>query len=75
MECLTRRGFFQYVMCLALGHLGPESGIISCMDDSVFINHTFEAHLMSLGKMFAASQAAGLTFKPSKIKIGQNDVD
>ncbi|CAB1113485.1 unnamed protein product [Ectocarpus sp. CCAP 1310/34] len=66
---------FQHVMSLALGHLGPDSGVLSYMDDLICINHTFEAHLSSLEKMFAALQAAGLTLKPSKIQFGQKEVD
>lgn len=45
------------------------------MDDLICINHTFESHLVSLEKMFAALQAAGLTLKPSKIQFGQKEVD
>ena len=66
---------FQHVMSLALGHLGPESGVLSYMDDLICINHTFESHLSSLEKMFAALQVAGLTLKPSKIQFGQREVD
>ena len=66
---------FQHVMSLALGHLGPESGVLSYMDDLICINHTFDSHLASLEKMFAALQAAGLTLKPSKIQFGQKEVD
>ena len=66
---------FQYVMSLALGHLGPDSGILSYMDDLICINHTFESHLVSLEKMFAALHAAGLTLKPSKIQFGQKEVN
>ncbi|CAB1100197.1 unnamed protein product [Ectocarpus sp. CCAP 1310/34] len=81
--CLKRMPFgvanapwlFQHVMSLALGHLGPDSGVLSYMDDLICINHTFEAHLSSLEKMFAALQAAGLTLKPSKIQFGQKEVD
>ena len=69
---------FQHVMSLALGHLGhlgPESDVLSYVDDLICINHTFESHLISLEKMFAAMQAAGLTLKPSMIQFGQKEVD
>ena len=66
---------FQHVMYLGLGHLGPESGVLSYVDDLICINHTFESHLVSLEKMFAALQAASLTLKPSEIKFGQKEVD
>ncbi len=66
---------FQHVMSLALGHLGPDSGVLSYMDDLICINRTFDGHLASLEKMFAALQAAGLTLKPSKIQFGQKEVD
>ena len=58
---------FQQVMSLALGHLGPDSGILSDKDALICINHTFESHLVSFEKMFAALHVAGLTLKPSKI--------
>ena len=62
-------------MSIALGHLGPDSGVLSYMDDLICINRTFENHLVSLEKMFAALQAAGLTLKPSKIQFGRKEVD
>ena len=66
---------FQHVMSLSLGHLGPDSGILSYMDDLICINHTFESHLVSLEKMFAALHVAGLTLKPSKIQFEQKEDD
>ena len=66
---------FQHVMSLALGHLGPDSGILSYMDELIRINHTFESHLVSLEKMFAALHVAGLTLKQSKIQFGLKEVD
>ena len=66
---------FQHVMSLALVHLGPDFGILSYMDDLICINHTFESHLVSVEKMFAALHVAGLTLKPSKIQFGQKEVD
>ena len=66
---------FQHVMSLALGHLGPDFGVLSYMDDLICINHTFKSYLVSLEKMFAALQAAGLTLKPSEIQFGQKEVD
>ena len=66
---------FQHVISLALGHLGPDSGILSYMGDLICINHTFESHLVSLEKMFAALHVADLTLKPSKIQFGQKEVD
>ena len=35
---------FQRVMSSALGHLGPDSGILFYMYDLICINHTFESH-------------------------------
>ena len=66
---------FQHVISVALGHHGPDLDILSYMDDLVCINHTFESHLVSLEKMFAALHVAGLTLKPYKIQFGQKDVD
>ncbi|CAB1100355.1 unnamed protein product [Ectocarpus sp. CCAP 1310/34] len=66
---------FQHVMSIALGHLGPDSGVLSYMDDLICINRTFETHLVPIEKMFAALQAAGLTLKPSKIQFGRKEVD
>ena len=66
---------FQHVMSLALGHLGPDSGILSYIDYLICINHTFESHLVSLEKMFAALYVAGLTLKPSKIQFRQKQVN
>ncbi|CAB1111480.1 unnamed protein product [Ectocarpus sp. CCAP 1310/34] len=66
---------FQHVMSIALGHLGPDSGVLSHMDDLICINRTFETHLVSIKKMFAALQAAGLSLKPSKIQFGRKEVD
>ena len=62
-------------MSSALGYLGPDSGILSYMDDLICINRTFESHLVSLEKLFAALHVAGLTLKPSKIQFGQKEVD
>ena len=62
---------FQHVVSSSLGHLGPDSGILSYMDALIYINHTFESHLASLENMFAALHVAGLTLKPSKIPFGQ----
>ena len=58
---------FQHVMSFALGHFGHDSDVLSYMYDLICINHTFDSHLVSLEKMHAALQAAGLTLKPSKI--------
>ncbi|CAB1098409.1 unnamed protein product [Ectocarpus sp. CCAP 1310/34] len=66
---------FQHVMSIALGHLGPDSGVLLYMDNLICINRTFETHLVSIEKMFAALQAAGLTLKPSKIQFGRKEVD
>ena len=62
-------------MSLALRHLGPESGVLSYMDDLMCIDHTFDAHLMSLEIMLASLQAARLTLKLSKNQFGQKEVD
>ena len=62
-------------MSLALGHLGPDSGVLSYMADLICINHTFEGHLVSLENMFAALQVGELTLKPSKIQFCQKEVD
>ena len=66
---------FRHVMPLALGHLASDSGILSYMNDLICINHTFESHLVSLEKTFAALHVAGLTLKPSKIQFGKKEVD
>ena len=63
---------FRQIMSLGLGHLGPNSGILfPYMDDLISINHTFESHLVSLEKMFAALHVAGLTLNPSKFDLGR----
>ena len=43
--------------------------ILFCLDS------TFEPHLKSLETMFPALQAAGLTLRPSKIQLGQNEIE
>ena len=62
-------------MSVTFGHLGPASGILTYMDDIVCLNSTFEAQLESLEKMFSALQAAGLTLKPTKLQLGQNEIE
>ena len=54
-------GCFNTWASVTFGHLGHESGIVSCMDDIIRLISTFEAHLKSLEQMFSALQAAGLT--------------
>lgn len=66
---------FQHMMSLTLGHLGPDTGILSYMDDIIVLNSTFETHLASLEQLFAALQAAGLTLKPSKVQFGQKEIE
>lgn len=66
---------FQQIMSMALGHLGPDSGVLAYMDDLICISPTFESHLKSLERMFAALQAAGLTLKPSKVQFGQKQIE
>ena len=60
-------GCFINVMSVTSCHLSPESGILTYMDHIICLNSTYEAHLKSLGQMFSALQAAGLTFKPTKL--------
>ena len=57
---------------MALSNLGPDSGVLS---DIIYISSTLEKHLQSLGKMFAALQAAGLTVKASKVQFGQKEIE
>ena len=45
------------------------------LDDIVCLNSTFEAHLKSLEQIFSASQAAGLTLKPTKLQFGQKEIE
>ena len=45
------------------------------MDDIVCLNSTFEAHLNSLEQTFSALQAAGVTLKPTKLQLGQNEIE
>ena len=66
---------FQHMMPVTFGHLGPESGILTYMDDVICLNSTFEAHLKSLEQMFSALQAAGLTLKPTKLQFGQKEIE
>ena len=66
---------FKHGMSLALGHRGPDPGILSYMDDFICINHTLKSHLVSLEEMFAALHVTGLALKPSKIYFGQKEVD
>ena len=65
---------FQHMMSFAFGHVGPESGILTCMDDIVCLNSTFETHLKYLEQMFSALQAAGSTLKPTKLQFGQKEI-
>ena len=44
---------FQH-MSVTFSHLGPESGILTYMDDIICLNCTFEAHLKSLEQRFSA---------------------
>lgn len=60
---------FQHIMSMTLGHLGPESGILSYMDGINVVNPTFETHLASLEQLLTALQAAGLTLKTVKTSI------
>ena len=62
-------------MSVTFGHLGPESGILTYMDDIICLNSTLEAHLKSLEQMFSALQVAGLTLKPTKLQFGQKGVE
>ena len=63
------------MMSVTFGHLGPQSGILTYMDDIICLNSTFEAHLKSLEQMFSALQAAGLTLKPTKLQFGQKKIE
>ena len=65
---------FQRSMSMALGHIGPDYGILCYMDDLICLSSTFDEHLKSLERTFAALQAAGLTLKPSKIRFGPKQV-
>ena len=62
-------------MSVTFGHLGPESGILTYMDDIICLNSTFEAHLKSLEHMFSALQATGLTLKLTKLQFGQKEIE
>ena len=62
------------MMSVTFGHLGPESGILTYMDDIICLNSTFEAHLESLEQMFSASQAADLILNPTKFQFGQKEI-
>ena len=62
-------------MSLALlGDTGSANGILCYMDDLIACSSTWEAHLLSLERMFLALQAAGLTLKPSKLQFGSKQV-
>ena len=63
------------MMSVTFGHLGPQSGILTYMDDIICLNSTFEDHLKSLEQMFSALQAAGLTLKPTKLQFGQKEIE
>ena len=63
------------MMSVTFSHLGPESGILTYMDDILCLNSMFEAHLKSLEQMFSALQAAGLTLKPTKLQFGQKEIE
>ena len=63
------------MMSVTVGHLGPEAGILTYMDDILCLNSTFEAHLKSLEQMFSALQAASVTLKPTKLEFGQKDIE
>ena len=62
-------------MSVTFGHLGPQLGILTHMDDIICPSSTFEDHLKSLEQMFSALQAAGLTWKPSKLQFGQKRIE
>ena len=57
---------FQHMICVTFGHLGPESGVLMYMDETICLSSTFEDELKSLEQMFSALQTAGLTLKLSK---------
>lgn len=58
-----------------VGHLGADSGILSYRGDIIVFHPTFETHLTSLEQLFAGFQAAGLTLKPSKVQLGQKEIE
>ena len=63
------------MMSVTFGHLDPESGIFTYMDDIICLISTFGAHLKSLEHMLSALQAAGLTLKPTKLQLCQNEIE
>ena len=66
---------FQHMMSVTFGHLGPESGILTYMDDILCLNSTFDGHLKSLDQMFSALQAAGLTLNPTRLQSVQKEIE
>lgn len=65
---------FQHTTAMALGHSGPDHGILCYMDDLICVSSTFDEHLKSLQGTFAALQAVRLTLKPSRIHFGPKQV-
>ena len=63
------------MMSVTFAHLGPESGILTYIDDIICLSSTFEDHLKPLEQMFSALKAAGRTLKPSKLQLGQKRID
>ena len=62
------------MMSLTLGHLGPDSGVLSYMDDIIVLNSRFKTHLSTLEQLLVALHAAGLTWKLSKVQFGQGEI-
>ena len=59
---------FQYMLYVSFGHLGPESGVLTYMDDIVCLNPTSKFHLMYFfEQMFSGIQEAGLTLNKTKL--------
>ena len=58
---------FERVKSLAFANFGQRSGLLVYMDDVIACSAAWEVHLNLSDHKFRALQAAGLTFKPSKI--------
>lgn len=66
---------FQSIKSAVIGHLGPDSGHLWYIDDSMCSSSTFEEHMKFIRLMFAALQPAGLTLKPSKIQFDPKEIN
>ena len=65
---------FMKLMDQTFSHLGPQSGLLTYMDDILLCSKTFEHHLSLMQQMFEALAKAGLTLHPGKIAFARPEI-